>query len=41
MVVGPGKARDILAGRPDLEALLVYDEAGEMKTFQTEHIKTQ
>jgi len=41
MVVGPQRAREILAARPDLEALLVYDEAGQMKTFQTEHLKTR
>ena len=41
MVVGPDRARAILAERPDLEALLIYDEAGEMKTFQTDHLKTQ
>ena len=41
MVVGPDRAREILAGRPDLEALLVYDQNGEMKTFQTDNIKTQ
>ena len=41
MVVGPDRAREILAQRPELEALLVYDEDGQMKTWQTEHIKTQ
>lgn len=41
MVVGPEQARAILAQRPDLEAMLVFEEEGEMKTFQTEHIKTQ
>ena len=40
MVVGPVKARELLADRPDLDALLVYDENGQMKTFQTENIKT-
>ena len=41
MVAGPVRAREILAGRPDLEALLVYDEDGTMKTFQTANIKTR
>ena len=41
MVAGPLRAREILAGRPDLEALLVYDEDGTMKTFQTTNIKTR
>ena len=41
MVVGLDRARAILAGRPDLEALLVYDQNGTMATFQTDHIKTQ
>ena len=41
MVVGVDKARAILAGRPDLEALLVYEEDGQMCTFQTDKIKTQ
>ena len=41
MVVGVDKARAILAGRPDLEALLVYEEDGQMRTFQTDKIKTQ
>ena len=40
MVVGEARAREILAARPDLEALLVYDEDGEMKVFQTQHIIT-
>ncbi|MBR5100076.1 MAG: FAD:protein FMN transferase [Bacteroidales bacterium] len=41
MVVGLDRARKILAARPDLEALLVYDQDGQMKTFQTDKIKTQ
>lgn len=41
MVVGPERARAILSERPGLEALLVFEEDGEMKTFQTDHIKTQ
>ena len=41
MVVGLERAREILARRPDLEALLVYDQDGTMCTFQTENIKTQ
>ncbi len=41
MVVGVDKARAILAGRPDLEALLVYEEDGQMRTYQTDKIKTQ
>lgn len=41
MVVGVDKARAILSGRPDLEALLVYEEDGQMRTFQTDKIKTQ
>ena len=41
MVAGPLRAREILAGRPDLEALLVYDENGTMKTYQTANIKTR
>ena len=40
MVIGEARAREILAARPDLEALLVYDEDGEMKVFQTQHIIT-
>ena len=38
---GVDKARAILAGRPDLEALLVYEEDGQMRTYQTDKIKTQ
>ena len=41
MVVGVDKARAILSGRPDLEALLVYEEDGQMRTYQTDKIKTQ
>ena len=41
MVVGLDRARDILAARPDLDALLVYDRDGQMQTFQTANIKTQ
>ena len=41
MVAGTEKARAILASRPDLEALLVYEEDGRMLTFQTDNIKTQ
>ena len=40
MVVGVDRARDILARRPDLQALLIYDENGQMATFQTDNIKT-
>ena len=40
MVVGVDRARDILARRPDLQALLIYDENGQMTTFQTDNIKT-
>ncbi len=40
MVVGYERARQILAAMPGIEALLVYEEGGEMKTFQTEKIKT-
>ena len=39
MVVGVEQARAILARRPDLEALLVYDQDGQMRTFQTDNIK--
>ena len=41
MVIGVDKARAILSGRPDLEALLVYEEDGQMRTYQTDKIKTQ
>ena len=41
MVVGLDRAREILAARPDLDALLVYDQDGQMQTFQTANIKTQ
>ena len=41
MVVGLDRARGILAARPDLDALLVYDQDGQMQTFQTANIKTQ
>jgi len=34
MVVGLDRAREILEKRPDLEALLVYEEDGQMKSFQ-------
>ena len=41
MVVGTDRAREIIASKPGLEALLVYEEDGRMCTFQTENIKTQ
>ena len=41
MVVGPDRAREILAARPDLEALLIYDQDGRMESFRTKNIKTQ
>lgn len=40
MVIGLDRALEMLSGRPDLEALLVYDQDGEMKTFQTKNIQT-
>ena len=40
MVIGPEKARLLLDSRPDLEGLLIFDEAGEMKSYRTENIKT-
>ena len=40
MVIGPEKARALLARRPDLEALLIYDRDGQMQTFRTDNIKT-
>ena len=39
MVVGLDRAREILASRPDLQALLVYEEDGQMKTWQKGNIK--
>lgn len=41
MVAGLDRAREILAGRPELEALLVYDQDGQMRTFQTKNIQTE
>ena len=41
MVVGLERARDILSQRSDLEALLVYDQDGQMLSFQTANINTQ
>ena len=41
MVIGLDRARAVLASRSDLDALLVYDQDGEMKVFQTENIKTE
>lgn len=41
MVVGTDKARAILSDRPDLDALLVYEQDGQMLSFQTDNIKTQ
>ena len=41
MVVGVEKARKILAERPELDALLVYERGGEMVAYQTENLKTQ
>ena len=41
MVIGTGPAREVLSGRPDLEALLIYEEDGQMKSYKTEHIKTK
>ena len=41
MVLGVERARDILAQRPGLEALLVYEQDGKMMTFQTKNMKTQ
>lgn len=40
MVVGLEQARAILVARPDLEALLVYEQDGVMQTWQTDHLKT-
>lgn len=41
MVAGPERAREILAQRPDLKALLVYEQDGQMLTYQTENINAQ
>ncbi len=41
MVIGVERARALLASRPDLEAMLVYDQDGQMQTFQTDNLKTQ
>ena len=41
MVIGTERARELLAARSDVEALLIYDEDGQMKSFQTENVKTQ
>jgi len=38
MVVGLDKAREILAARPELDALLIYDRDGKMESFQTDNI---
>jgi len=40
MVIGLEQARQWLSSRPGIEALLVYDENGVMKTFQTKDIQT-
>lgn len=40
MVVGEERARKLLAARPDIEALLVYDKDGQMCVFQTKNINT-
>ena len=41
MVIGTERARELLAARGDIEALLIYDEDGQMKSFQTENVKTE
>lgn len=41
MVVGLERTREILASKPELEALLVYEQDGEMRSYQTNNIKTQ
>ena len=40
MVIGEERARALLASRPDIEALLVYDQDGQMRVFQTNNINT-
>ena len=40
MVIGEERARELLAVRPDIEALLVYDKDGQMCVFQTNNINT-
>ena len=39
MVIGLERAKEMLAQRPGLDALLVYDDAGVMRSFQTENLK--
>ena len=41
MVVGLGRAVEFISSRTGIEALLVYEEDGQMKVFQTENIKAQ
>ena len=41
MVEGVDKARKILADRPELDALLVYERDGDFASFQTDNLKTQ
>ena len=40
MVIGTERARELLAARDDIEALLVFDQDGQMQSFQTENVKT-
>ena len=39
MVIGLERAQEMLSHRPELDALLVYDDAGVMRSFQTKNLK--
>jgi thiamine biosynthesis lipoprotein len=41
MAMGFERSRDFLKEHPELKAYLIYDEAGEMKTFQTANLKVE
>ena len=40
MVIGTERARELLAARDDIEALLVFDQDGQMQTFQTKNVNS-
>lgn len=41
MAMGFERSRDFLKAHPELKAFLIYDEAGEMKTFQTANLMVE
>ena len=41
MAIGVERTKQFLKEHPDLKVFLIYDESGEIKTFQTDNIKIE